>query len=157
MTGGSGAWTAYSAVFRGRISASRRTVDDRCYKLSYCAFPDMVRLGMVPPASSLRESIDNWLALDSPQAIFRMCGLGYNCVMTKTILSALAVMLLAAVTPGCAVDDALDYYHTGNAKHEVFSLDRLGIEPLPWPGDMCKTIDDTNPRQIFFRGSRSGD
>ena len=25
----------------------------------------------------------------------------------------------------------LDYYHTGDAAHEVFSVDRVVIEPLP--------------------------
>ena len=28
----------------------------------------------------------------------------------------------------------LDYYHTGNAKQEMFSVDRVVIEPLEWPG-----------------------
>ena len=44
----------------------------------------------------------------------------------------------------------LDYYHTGNAKQEMFSIDRVVIEPLPWPGDMTKTIDDTNLGKYFF-------
>ena len=44
----------------------------------------------------------------------------------------------------------LDYYHTGNAKQELFSADRIVIEPLPWPGDMSKTIDDTNLGKYFF-------
>ena len=44
----------------------------------------------------------------------------------------------------------LDYYHTGNSRQEVFSIDRVVIEPLPWPGDMNKTIDDTNLGKYFF-------
>lgn len=44
----------------------------------------------------------------------------------------------------------LDYYHTGNAKQEQFSLDRVLIEPLPWPGDMSKTIDRSNLGKYFF-------
>lgn len=44
----------------------------------------------------------------------------------------------------------LDYYHTGDSKHEVFSVDRIQIEPLPWPGDMSKTIDDSNLGKYFF-------
>ena len=31
-----------------------------------------------------------------------------------------------------------------------FSFDRVVIEPLPWPGDMAKTIDDTNLGNYFF-------
>src|SRR5664279_3843315 len=44
----------------------------------------------------------------------------------------------------------LDYYHTGNATTEMFSFDRVVIEPLPWPGDMAKTIDDTNLGNYLF-------
>jgi hypothetical protein len=44
----------------------------------------------------------------------------------------------------------LDYYHTGDATHETFSLDRLVLEPLPWPGNARKAIDDTNLGKYFF-------
>src|SRR6185503_20607661 len=44
----------------------------------------------------------------------------------------------------------LDYYHSGNATQEIFSVDRVVIEPLPWPGDMGKTLDDTNLGKYFF-------
>ena len=27
----------------------------------------------------------------------------------------------------------VDYYHSGNEKQESFSLDRIVVEPLPWP------------------------
>src|SRR5512147_2291631 len=44
----------------------------------------------------------------------------------------------------------LDYYHTGNATQEMFSLDRVVLEPLPWPGDLKKSIDDSNLGKYFF-------
>ena len=44
----------------------------------------------------------------------------------------------------------VDYYHTGNDKEERFSLDRIVIEPLPWPGNPAKPIDDTNRGKYFF-------
>ena len=44
----------------------------------------------------------------------------------------------------------VDYYHTGNAKEERFSLDRVVIEPLPWPGNPARPIDDTNRGKYFF-------
>lgn len=47
----------------------------------------------------------------------------------------------------------VDYYHTGDATHETFSLDRVVIEPLPWPGNMARTIDDTNRGKYFFEVS----
>jgi len=43
-----------------------------------------------------------------------------------------------AVTPRTM---RVDYYHTGNSKQEWFSLDRVVIEPLEWPGNLQKAID----------------
>jgi hypothetical protein len=44
----------------------------------------------------------------------------------------------------------LDYYHTGNAEHEFFSVDRVVIEPLPWAGNPDHPIDDTNLGKYIF-------
>jgi IgA peptidase M64/peptidase M64-like protein len=44
----------------------------------------------------------------------------------------------------------VDYYHTGNATEERFSLDRVVLEPLPWPGNPARPIDDTNRGKYFF-------
>jgi hypothetical protein len=44
----------------------------------------------------------------------------------------------------------VDYYHTGSDKEERFSLDRVVIEPLPWPGNPSRPIDDTNRGKYFF-------
>jgi hypothetical protein len=66
-------------------------------------------------------------------------------------LLAIAVLLVCSLplfaTPATM---RLDYYHTGNAKQEVFTVERVVIEPLPWPGDLTKTIDDTNLGKYFF-------
>ena len=35
----------------------------------------------------------------------------------------------------------LDYFHSGNATEEMFSLDELVVEPLPWPGNPRQPID----------------
>ena len=37
----------------------------------------------------------------------------------------------------------VDYYHTGNSHEEWFSLDRIVLEPLAWPGNLNKTIDES--------------
>jgi len=44
----------------------------------------------------------------------------------------------------------LDYFHTGDSSKEVFSVDHVVIEPLPWPGDLNRNIDDTNLGKYFF-------
>ncbi|MGO9124777.1 MAG: IgA Peptidase M64 [Terriglobales bacterium] len=64
------------------------------------------------------------------------------------LLSLLFCLSLAAFAAPATM--RLDYYHTGDATHELFSVDRIVIEPLPWPGDMAKTIDDTNLGNYFF-------
>lgn len=50
----------------------------------------------------------------------------------------------------------LDYYHTGNAREERFSLDRVVIEPLPWPGNPARPIDDTNLGKYLFEVRDAG-
>ena len=44
----------------------------------------------------------------------------------------------------------VDYYHTGNATEERFSLDRVVVEPLAWPGNPSHPIDDTNRGKYLF-------
>ena len=65
----------------------------------------------------------------------------------------LLICVLFALTPlalGAAATMRLDYYHTGSATQETFSLDRTVIEPLPWPGDPAKAIDDSNLGLYLF-------
>lgn len=38
----------------------------------------------------------------------------------------------------------LDYTHSGNALGEQYAIERVLVEPLPWPGDMNQPFDDTN-------------
>ncbi len=45
----------------------------------------------------------------------------------------------------------VDYFHTGNATEEIFSLDRVVIEPLAWPGNPNRSLDTTNFGKYFFR------
>ena len=44
----------------------------------------------------------------------------------------------------------VDYYHSGNDKQESFSLDRIVIEPLPWPGNPKRPFDTTNAGKYLF-------
>jgi IgA Peptidase M64/Peptidase M64 N-terminus len=37
----------------------------------------------------------------------------------------------------------LDYFHTGGQGTEVFSVDRVVVEPLPWPGHSSRNVDPT--------------
>ena len=44
----------------------------------------------------------------------------------------------------------LDFFHTGNASQELFSIDRVVIEPLPWPGNSHRPVDATNRGTYLF-------
>lgn len=50
----------------------------------------------------------------------------------------------------------VDYYHTGNSKDQWFSLDRVVIEPLEWPGDLAKTVDDSQLGNYRFEVREQG-
>jgi hypothetical protein len=73
------------------------------------------------------------------------------------IPTLLALALLAAPGPAAAnVSDTgprtlrVDYYHSGDASQEHFSLDRVVVESLPWPGNPGRPVDDTNLGKYLF-------
>jgi IgA peptidase M64/peptidase M64-like protein len=61
----------------------------------------------------------------------------------------IANLLLAALAAAPATF-RLDYFHTGDAHEERFSLDRVVVEPLPWPGNPAAPIDETNLGKYLF-------
>ena len=44
----------------------------------------------------------------------------------------------------------VDFYHTGDANQEIFSLDRVVIEPLAWPGSPAQSMDNLNRGKYRF-------
>lgn len=62
----------------------------------------------------------------------------------------LFLLLLSSFAFAAPATMRLDYYHTGNATQEMFSVDRIVIEPMPWPGNTAKAIDDSNLGNYFF-------
>lgn len=67
------------------------------------------------------------------------------------VLTLVILTLTAAVSSHAApATMRVDYYHTGTDKEERFSLDRIVVEPLPWPGHPAKPIDGTNLGKYFF-------
>jgi hypothetical protein len=67
----------------------------------------------------------------------------------RGLFAALVVACTAAVAaaPAMAAQPPtvrLDYIHSGNALDEHYAMERVVIEPLPWPGDMRSTLDNTN-------------
>src|ERR1041385_6549650 len=70
--------------------------------------------------------------------------------MRKIAFTVLMLFIAAISVMAAPQTMRLDYFHTGDAKHETFSIDRVVIEPLPWPGDISKSIDNTNLGKYFF-------
>src|SRR5947209_6373544 len=63
----------------------------------------------------------------------------------------ISIALFTAL-PGAAATPRtmrLDYYHTGDATSEIFSLDEVIVEGA-WPGPLDRVVDDTNLGKYFF-------
>src|SRR5881409_2495489 len=71
-------------------------------------------------------------------------------MIMKKLAPAFWFSLHAAIAFAAPQTLRVDYYHTGNAKEERFSLDRVVLEPLPWPGNPAKPIDGTNRGKYLF-------
>jgi hypothetical protein len=62
-------------------------------------------------------------------------------VLAGTLLAPF--VMVAADTPAAAqATYRLDYFHTGGRGTEIFAVDRLRLEPLPWPGHPARASDD---------------
>ena len=68
----------------------------------------------------------------------------------KLLLAAFLLPFSAVFMLAAPATMRLDYYHTGNIRQEIFSVDRIVIEPLPWPGDPLKNIDSSNLGNYLF-------
>jgi hypothetical protein len=68
--------------------------------------------------------------------------------MAPMLAPILLVALAAAPAPPRTL--RVDYFHTGNATEERFSLDRLVLEPLPFPGRPDRALDDSNLGKYLF-------
>ena len=55
-----------------------------------------------------------------------------------------ALALAAGIAQAQPATVRLDYVHSGNALAESYALERVLVEPLPWPGDLSQAIDTTN-------------
>jgi hypothetical protein len=64
----------------------------------------------------------------------------------RHLLGALALGIAAAGASAAPQPATVrvDYLHSGNALSDNYAMERVVIEPLPWAGDMGRTIDNTN-------------
>ena len=79
--------------------------------------------------------------------------------MTRKLIPLFLLMLSI---PGYAENPRtmrIDYYHSGNFEAELFSLHRVVLEPLPFPGNLAQPIDKTLRGKYAFEivDAESGD
>ena len=80
------------------------------------------------------------------------------------VMALLLAMACLAAGPGTAVEPGpsvteqpephtlrVDYYHSGGLGDEIWSLDRVVLEPLPWPGNPTRPLDTTRLGKYRFR------
>ena len=68
----------------------------------------------------------------------------------RACLTAALVLAVWIAGPVSAASDPpgtlrVDYFHTGGRGVEIFALDRVTLEPLPWPGHPARTTDAGEP------------
>ena len=71
-----------------------------------------------------------------------------NAILLAAVLS-LAAVTASAATPAGQVQAApptlrVDIQHSGDAKSEHYALERVVVEPLPWPGNPARPLDTSN-------------
>ena len=62
---------------------------------------------------------------------------------SKLLLALLTVCCIGTAYSAEPRTMRLDYYHTGNDSTEMFSVEQLVLEPLSWPGNVSRPIDET--------------
>ena len=73
--------------------------------------------------------------------------------MTQFRISFFVLCLLGASLSAIASQPEtlrVDYTHSGNALQDIYSLDKVVVEPLPWPGSLDQQIDTLNRGAYFF-------
>ncbi|MFL6213155.1 MAG: IgA Peptidase M64 [Blastocatellia bacterium] len=78
--------------------------------------------------------------------------------MTRAFFASILVIFLFSLVALAQPPRTMrvDYYHTGNATQELFSLDRIIVEPLAWPGNPQRPIDETNLGKYLFEVRERG-
>ena len=75
-------------------------------------------------------------------------------------LLVLILILNASVAQGARPHTMrLDYFHSGNASMEIFSIEELVLEPLAWPGNPARPVDEIPRGKYAFeiRATAAGD
>ena len=77
----------------------------------------------------------------------------------KPFLSAVLALVASVAQANAPATVRLDYAHSGNALSDHYALERVVIEPLPWPGNTARNLDETNRGQnrVEVADAKTGD
>jgi len=67
-----------------------------------------------------------------------------------TLVLALMILCGSSASAESPQTMRLDFFHTGNFETEMFSLDEVVIETLPWTGNMQQPVDKTLRGKYLF-------
>jgi hypothetical protein len=67
--------------------------------------------------------------------------------MLRSLFAAALLLAAAPVFAQAPATVRVDYNHSGNALSEQYALERVLIEPLPWPGNLAQNVDNTDRGQ----------
>ena len=65
-------------------------------------------------------------------------------VFVMVLLAAVAAAAQAPPAPAAVRTMRVDYFHTGDAKQELFSFDEAVVEPAAWSGHPARAADPLN-------------
>ena len=65
----------------------------------------------------------------------------------RSLAAAIVLIHCAAQAQTQPATVRVDYTHSGNALADGYALEQVLIEPLPWPGDTTRKLDNTNRGQ----------
>jgi hypothetical protein len=75
------------------------------------------------------------------------------------LLAAASLLVAGLAQAAQPATIRVDYSHSGNALADAYALEQVLVEPLPWPGDLTRNMDDTNRGQNRFEvaDAKTGD
>jgi hypothetical protein len=65
----------------------------------------------------------------------------------RRLACALLALVSAAAQAAAPATIRVDYHHSGNALSDQYALERVVVEPLPWPGNPAQALDNTDRGQ----------
>ena len=79
--------------------------------------------------------------------------------LIRFLAGALALAATTAAYAQAPATIRVDYLHSGNALSDSYAIERVLVEPLPWPGDLAQNIDTSNRgnNKVEVVDARTGD